>query len=222
MTIANPDHYLENVLTILRTQWPQNRTVNIVCHGHSVPAGYFATPVVETFDAYPHLLHVGLKHRFPFAVINVIVTAVGGENSEEGARRFEAEVLNHRPDVLTLDYGLNDRGIGLERAEKAWRFMIQRALELKVHLILLTPTPDKTQRPGVTEAEAQPLREHAEQIRRLAAEYGVGLVDSLILFMEAWQREHWTDRLSWSNHPNRAGHELVARALLRWFPAAPV
>ena len=28
-----------------------------------------------------------------------------------------------------------------------------------------------------------------------------------------------TDLLSWSNHPNRRGHELVAGLLLRWFPA---
>ncbi|MEK5235702.1 hypothetical protein NST99_08380 [Paenibacillus sp. FSL L8-0470] len=32
------------------------RTLNIVCHGHSVPSGYFATPIVDTFHAYPHLL----------------------------------------------------------------------------------------------------------------------------------------------------------------------
>lgn len=40
---------------------------------------------VQTFDADPHLLHVGLKDRFPLAVINVIVTAIGGESSESGS-----------------------------------------------------------------------------------------------------------------------------------------
>ncbi|WP_342481353.1 hypothetical protein NST07_08230 [Paenibacillus sp. FSL L8-0340] len=40
----------------LKRQWPENRTLNIVCHGHSVPSGYFATPIVDTFHAYPHLL----------------------------------------------------------------------------------------------------------------------------------------------------------------------
>ena len=34
-----------------------NHTVNLVCHGHSVLAGYFKTPEVRTFDAYPYLLH---------------------------------------------------------------------------------------------------------------------------------------------------------------------
>src|SRR5215468_2820162 len=68
----------------MRKNWPTNRTINIVCHGHSVPAGYAQTPVVDTFNAYPHLLHLGLKERFPTAVINVIVTAIGGETSEGG------------------------------------------------------------------------------------------------------------------------------------------
>ena len=120
MPLPDKLEYLADVLSILREPWPENRTVNIVCHGHSVPAGYFATPAVDTFNAYPHLLHAGLKERFRNAVINVIVTAIGGENSSSGAERFERDVLCHRPDVVTIDYGLNDRGIGLDRATAGW------------------------------------------------------------------------------------------------------
>lgn len=221
MGVADYKTYLEPVCAILRTTWPQNRLVNVVCHGHSVPSGYFATPFVDTFNAYPHLLHQGLKARFPFAVINVIVTAIGGENSESGARRFEAEVLNHRPDVLTIDYGLNDRGLGLERSERNWRTMIEAALMANVKVILLTPTPDRSQMPDADPKARQTLQAHAELIRALAAEYGAGLVDSLAAFEQAAQGRSLLDLLSWSNHPNRAGHDLVARDLMRWFPAAP-
>ena len=105
MAIANPNTYLRDKIDILNQHWPDNRTINIVCHGHSVPAGYFATPMVDTFNAYPHLLHHALKKRFPFAVINVIVTAIGGEGSETGVARFAEEVLCHRPDVITIDFG---------------------------------------------------------------------------------------------------------------------
>ncbi|NLG49215.1 MAG: SGNH/GDSL hydrolase family protein [Chloroflexi bacterium] len=221
MPIANPREYLADIAAVLRTYWPENRTVNIVCHGHSVPSGYFATPMVDTFNAYPHLLHRGLKHRFPYAVVNVIVTAIGGESSPSGAARFAEEVLCHRPDVLTIDYGLNDRGVGLEAARAAWVQMIEQALERNVKVLLLTPTPDVTQEPDAPPEEQWPLRQHAAQIRALAAEYGVGLVDSLAAFAR-YQREvgELSDLMSWINHPNRAGHELVARELLRWFPAA--
>src|SRR3982751_3841278 len=70
---GDPRTYLASLINLLQIPWPKNRTINIVCHGHSVPAGYFKTPLVDTFNAYPHLLHQGLKQRFPHAVINVIV-----------------------------------------------------------------------------------------------------------------------------------------------------
>lgn len=221
MTIANPRTYLSDIVTILKTHWPKNRLVNVVCHGHSVPSGYFSTPMVDSFNAYPHLLHAGLKARFPFAVVNVIVTAIGGENARAGAARFDEEVLCHRPDVLTIDYSLNDRGLGLEAAGAAWTSMIERALARNVKVVLLTPTPDATQRPGADPKQRQTLADHAQQVRTLADKYNVGLLDSLAAFLDYQDRTgDMLDLMSWSNHPNRAGHELVARELLRWFPVA--
>jgi lysophospholipase L1-like esterase len=220
MSIADRTTYLAEIVRVLRLHHPESRIVNIVCHGHSVPAGYFASPVVNSMDAYPHLLYVGLKSRFPYAVINVIVTAIGGENSESGARRFERDVLCHRPDVITIDYGLNDRGIGLERARAAWSSMIRAGLSSGARMLLLTPTADVTQAPTYAAEDRARLLEHADQIRRLAAEGEIGLVDSLAAFQDYMSIGDLSDLLSWSNHPNRAGHELVARELLRWFPAA--
>lgn len=219
MSIADRRSYLSEICALLRTHWPDNRTINIVCHGHSVPAGYFATPMVDTMNAYPHLLHVELKHRFPFAVINVIVTAIGGENSESGAERFERDVLGHRPDVVTIDYGLNDRRIGLEKAHATWSRMIRAGVASGAKLLLLTPTPDVTQSAGYEGGDGTLLGDHARQIRALAAQHEVGLADSLRACVEHTGTENVSDILSAGNHPNRAGHALVARELLRWFPA---
>jgi len=219
MAVADRSSYLSDIAGILRAHWPENRTVNIVCHGHSVPAGYFATPMVDTLNAYPHLLHVGLKHRFPFAVMNVIVTAIGGENSESGAERFERDVLGHRPDIITIDYGLNDRGIGLERAHASWSNMIQVGLACGARILLLTPTPDRTQATTYEGDDKSLLDGHADQIRQLAADNGIGLADSLRACLDGSSSGDLSDLLSWTNHPNRIGHELVARELLRWFPA---
>ena len=218
MTIADPRAYLRDIVTLLLAQWPNNRTVNIVCHGHSVPAGYFATPMVDTFNAYPALLHRELKHRFPYAVINVIVTAIGGEGSPKGADRFAADALCHRPDVVTIDYGLNDRRAGLAWAETAWRSMIEASLAVGAKVLLLTPTWDNSSVLDPAGDAWRDLPRHAEQIRRLAGEYQVGLADSFAAFeRHVAAAGDVTDLLSWSNHPNRRGHELPARELLRWF-----
>ena len=219
MAIADKRGYLAALVEELCKTWPDNRAVNVVCHGHSVPAGYLRTPQVDSFNAYPHLLHRLLKERFPFAVINVIVTAVGGETSERGERRFRDEALCHRPDLVTIDYGLNDRSIGLERAATAWSSMIEAALERQTKVILLTPTMDNQ---GLVEPEPAgwaDLKAHAEQARRLAAHYGVGLADSF----RRWEGElargrHLHELLTQSNHPSAEGHRLVAGELVSWFP----
>jgi acyl-CoA thioesterase I len=218
--ISEPEAYLTGLVQEMARQWPANRTINIVCHGHSVPAGYFATPFVNTLSAYPHLLLEGLKERFPFAVINVIVTAIGGENSEQGAQRFEAEVLCHRPDVLTIDYALNDRGIGLERAERAWRAMIEQSLQRGVRLILLTPTHDQFALRSGDASTSEALDQHAALVRCLADEYSLGLADSDTAFDRyIGESGHLFDLLSHVNHPNRKGHQMVADEILRYFPA---
>lgn len=214
-TCADRPTYLSDVEALLQVQWPKNRTVTIVCHGHSVPAGYLKTPRVHEMQAYPHLLQEALCAAYPYAEINVIVTAIGGENSESGAARFDRDVLSLHPDVVTIDYVLNDRPIGLERAGKAWRSMIERAIAAKAKIILLTPTPDLTAK---LDDPQDPLNQHAEQIRRLAAEYHVGLVDSLAAFKQAIREGTKLEELmAQANHPNAKGHELVAREAERWF-----
>lgn len=125
-------------------------------------------------------------------------------------------MLSHRPDVVTIDYAVNDTSIGLERARKAWSAMIEQAQAKGVKVILLTPTPimgKKFDDPKVA------LNQHAEQIRALAREYHVGLVDSLAAFARFEQGGGQVATLmAQVNHPNQAGHKLVADALIQWFP----
>lgn len=213
---AEPSTYLKDVSAEMRKTWPANRTVEIVCHGHSVPAGYFRTPTVDTFNAYPHLLHVGLKARFPLAVINVTVTAIGGENSVQGERRFAKDVLSRRPDVVTIDYGLNDRGLAPDAVRTAWASMISQAKGAGVKVILLTPTGDTSAK---MDDPNDPLVRQAVAIRSLAKDFEVGLVDSFAAFRGAVAKGTRLETLmSQVNHPNRAGHDLVAAELLKWFP----
>ncbi len=214
--VAATNDYLAPVVSLFEMKWPANRTVNIVFHGHSVPSGYFKTPAVDSLHAYPNLLRTKLAERFPHAVINVIVTAIGGENSLAGAARFDADVMTHKPDVLLIDYALNDRKIGLETARTSWVAMIQKALAMNVKVILLTPTPDQSAK---LDDPNDPLNQHAEQIRKLAEEYHVGLVDSLAAFKaEIACGAALQDLMAQVNHPNAQGHELVGKELAKWFP----
>jgi acyl-CoA thioesterase I len=208
------EHYLDSIKVDFQKKWPKNRTVNLVFHGHSVVVGYFKSPEIRTLEAYPFLTLKNIKSIYPIAVINTITTAIGGENSEQGAKRFKNEVLNHRPDILFIDYALNDRPIGLERAKLAWIQMIKEAKEYGTKLILFTPTPDT--RENILDNEAV-LAKHAEQIRELAKIYQVGLIDSYAIFKKIAQNESLDKYMAQNNHINEKGHELVANEILKYF-----
>ncbi len=214
---ADKETYLYPLTVSLRRQWPDYRPHTFVCHGHSVVTGATALSVVRPFDAYPHLWHRLLNEKFPTALINVFVSAIGGENAVSGAKRFGRDVLSHRPDLVTIDYALNDRGVGLEKARGAWRRMLDQCGEQGVPVILLTPTLDIASVRDARQGEI--LAAHAEQIRALAAEYQVGLCDPHRRFLKYIESGGDLDELlTWPNHPNRLGHELIARELSGWFP----
>jgi len=117
---------------------------------------------------------------------------------------------------VTIDYGLNDRGLGLERTRTNLVSMIKKAQEQNVAVILLTPTADTNAK---VDNPNDPLNQQAELIRSLSEEYRVGLVDSLAAFQAAIKSgAKLDDLMSQGNHPNRKGHDLVAERLLEWFP----
>ena len=214
-SFANPIDYLSDIKAELTKEWPNNRTINLVFHGHSVPAGYFKTPTVNTFDSYPFQVLKILKEKYPFAVINIINTSIGGENSSSGEKRFKANVLIHQADVLFIDYALNDRGIGLDKAANAWSKMIEKAIKKKVKVILLTPSPDQ----GVNILDPNnELEKHASQIRALAKKYDVGLVDSYEEFRKkVIAGEPVSNYMSQVNHPNEKGNLLIANKIAAFF-----
>jgi len=213
--IADSASYLNDVKVELNKEWPENRTVNLVFHGHSVPAGYYKAPLVKPFEAYPLMLLKELKELYPYAVINIINTSIGGENAVSGAKRFDSDVLVHKPDVLFIDYSLNDRGVGLEAAKEAWSGMIGKALNDSIKIILLTPSPDM--RKDFLEPN-NILEQHANQVRELADQYEIGLIDSFDLFRDkVLAGDSLSVYMSSVVHPNEKGHQIIADELIKYF-----
>jgi acyl-CoA thioesterase-1 len=212
--IADSTQYLENVKKELNAVWPKNRTINLVFHGHSVPAGYGDNHEVNTLKSYPNLFLKELKEKYPYAVINVIVTAIGGENSLKGETRFEKDVLVHNPDVLFIDYALNDRFSPLEKTGAALEKMIATALAKNIKVILLTPSPD--QRIDITDP-SNPLDPYAAQIKELAIKYHTGFADPYAQFKQIVKDGKLKENMASVNHPNEAGHMVIVRTLGRWF-----
>ncbi len=212
--LAYPKSYLDSIKEELMVKWPYNNTINLVFHGHSVPTGYTTRGVVDRLNSYPFRTLKKINDYYPYSVVNVITTSIGGEHSEEGSKRFKSDVLVHKPDVIFIDYALNDRSLGLEKSKIAWEQMIQEALEYGTKVILLTPTPDLKE---PIDSESAKLALHSKQIRDLAQRYNVGLVDSYLLFKELAKTQPLVGYMSQNNHINQKGHQFVADAIFEYF-----
>ena len=203
------------LLQELKVSWPKNRTVHLVFHGHSVPAGYHETPVVKPFDSYPLMALEKIQQANPHAVMNAIVTAIGGEDSVKGAARFERDVLTLRPDVVFIDYALNDRRLPGAEVAKAWRSMARAAKRKGVPVVFLTPTGARDVRYDELD---EPLEIRAAIIRRVATEEGVPVADVLAAWKGELKKGVRQDRLlETGNHPNRKGHEIAAKVIAEVF-----
>jgi len=207
--------YLSSIKTELLKERPKNRNINLVFHGHSGPAGFGNNHEVHTLEAYPNLVLKKLKAVYPLAVINIIVTAIGGENSVSGAERFESDVLTHKPDVVVIDYTGNDTGAGLQKSKESWETMIKLALNNDVKVILVTPGVD--QRIDIN-AHDNPYQQHALQVRALATKYHVGVADPFSIFQKLIKQPDFVNTYMASvNHFNEKGHEIYAAEIFKWF-----
>ena len=92
--------------------------------------------------------------------------------------------------------------------------MIQEAIAYGTKVILLTPTPDLNEDIQSPNSE---LAKYSGQIRELAKKYKIGLVDSYMLFQKIAKTEDLNTYMAQSNHINKKGHQVVAKAILDLF-----
>ena len=214
MAQADPGTYLADIKAELNKKWPGNRTVNLVFHGHSVPTGYANTPNVHRPQAYPFLILNKLQQHYPYSVVNTITTSIGGENSAQGEQRFKKDVLPYKPDVLFIDYALNDRRIGLEKTKQAMEKMIKMALKKHIKIILVTPSPDL--KVDIT-VPGNILEQYTNQLIALAQQYHIGLANSYAAFVNlAKSGENLHNYMAQYNHPNEKGHDVIANEIMKW------
>ncbi|NSW54660.1 MAG: hypothetical protein HPY44_01485 [Armatimonadetes bacterium] len=88
---------------------PRMRVLNrnsltIVAFGDSVTFGAHMQPG----DPYPEQLQRLLCDRYGEGTCRVINAGVGGNTTGAGLARLERDVLAHRPDIVLINFGLND------------------------------------------------------------------------------------------------------------------
>lgn len=102
--IVRPRNGVGNVLAKLQAGQP----VTIAYFGGSITAGAGASNPEQT--SYRALMTQWLKQEFPQSQITEVNAAIGGTGSDLGAFRNSYDVLRFKPDLVIVEYAVNDGG----------------------------------------------------------------------------------------------------------------
>ncbi|MFD2329887.1 SGNH/GDSL hydrolase family protein [Cohnella sp. GCM10020058] len=131
---------------------------------------------------WPYQVMEGLRTRYPDAKLFSSNVAVGGEQSVMGIHRLEKEVLAAAPDLVVLEYMINDACSGHSEAhiERTVRTILERILEYGAAcmIVMVNGVNPLFTRHG----SKRNIRRFYALYRRLAAEYNVTFVGGFEYF----------------------------------------
>lgn len=201
----------------------RGQSVKIVVTGDSLSAGSGAS---HTDLDWSSLVESAVKVKFKQSSITWTTSAVGGTTSTYLKDNWSTLVTGYTPDLIIVSHGTNDTALTEAERRVNYKFFVDQAKINGAELLFVTNssvrfTPDPY---GNTPDTKVILREDmAEQTRRFAREFKVGLCDA----NQTWRR--WlSDRNLTTNstllhydhiHPNDLGHRLIAYEVLNAFNA---
>ena len=179
--------------------------------------------------------------------VRVINAGVGGNTTANARTRFQKDVLEHKPDVVILQFGINDSAVdvwknppataprvALAEYRKNLAEMVRTLKQGGTRVVLMTPNAlywtDTTRKlyskPPYLPEDADGfnvlLRDYVEAVRVLAHEEGTGLIDVFEACKKAdlqpGRKPGWLCRDGM--HPDDDGHRLVANLLIAHLSAA--
>ncbi len=108
MELAKFDSYIARRTPLFNTYYKlmTEKELNIVYFGGSVTAGHGATKADLT--SWRGLVSSWFSSSFPNAKINNYNASIGGSGSHHGAFRCENDVLAYKPDLVFVEFAMND------------------------------------------------------------------------------------------------------------------
>jgi lysophospholipase L1-like esterase len=183
--------------------------VTIVCLGDSVTGVYYHTGGRR---AYPEMLELAIRKALPQAQVKVINAGISGHATTQGLARLDRDVLQHKPDLVTISFGLNDMTrLTEEQFVANLKTLVVRCREAKAQVVLCTPNAVIT----TSGRPVEKLVRYCDRIRELGRTLKVPVCDQFAAGESLRAKDPWAWRLTMSDeiHPNMDGHKRMAQEL---------
>lgn len=184
--------------------------VTIVAFGDSITEGY---AVEKGFVDY---WEESLRKKYPSALLRMINSGISGDTTFDAVDRMRRDVIVHRPDLVTVQFGINDCFSTVYRGEfrenLAWIIMRLKE-ETAAEIVLVT-----SMLPRDFNAQEALLR-YYDIIRHYAKECNVGLIQLDAVWRRALRGERDFDSLVLPDgiHPSEEGYRVIAEEFMKLF-----
>ncbi|MBI3852056.1 MAG: exo-alpha-sialidase [Verrucomicrobia bacterium] len=174
--------------------------------------------------------------------VEVINAGIPGNTTRDARARFEQDVLGRQPDIVIIQFGINDSTVNVWKNPPATKPSVSRddfaanlsyfVAELRsrgVRVILMTPNLMRWTKelrslygkppyaPDDPDGFNVLLKTYAQAVREVAKQTEIPLMDVYALFQSyGAEKDHSIDDLLLDGmHPNENGHRLIADMLLQ-------
>ncbi len=176
--------------------------------GGSVTEGAYASDYDKT--SYAGLTNTWLKGRFPNSDITFVNAGIGGTSSLYGVHRVEQDLLSKNPDLVIIEYGVNDNTS--DEQLECYASLVRRVLshESQPAVILLFVMNEG----GTNSQSVQvPVGQHYDLPM---ISYRDAVWPEVSTKSNLYGQYEWTDIAADWVHPTNKGHAIIAELLISY------
>lgn len=189
----------------------KGESLNVAFFGGSLTWGAQATDPQLT--SYRALISQRLKQFYPKAHFEFKDAAIGGTGSQLGAFRLERDVLAHKPDLVFLDFTINDDAYSKPDVDRlaSYESLVRRMVLAGVPVVQVILPSKKDVLPNPPERSLDAKHKEIGKAYGLAIADAVALVKARVSDGKVTPDQLW-DVASDGTHPGDAGYVLYAEA----------
>ncbi len=187
--------------------------LNVVFFGCSLTWGANASDQIET--SYRARVAAALEKEYPKAHFKCYDAAIGGTNSMLGAYRLDRDVLARKPDIVFVDFTLNDNAYTEDSEFNAsYEAIVRRLiLEAKCPVVQMFLCSEGY----VKEKDLSKMKRRTAHYE-LSKAYGTGIGDAILEIKKAIESGKASYETVWpysdKTHPGDLGYQLYADAAM--------
>lgn len=180
--------------------------------GEGITVAYLGGSITQGSSAgnelcYAALTTKWLSEQFPDAIINYVNAGIGATGSYIGVHRCDEEVLSHDPDLVFIDFSVNDTSDRIATNKSTYESLIRKIWKHDTAPAIITIA--MTQENGTSVQTA-----HHE----IAEKYGIPMISYRNAILDVIDKGYivWDDISDDDIHPNVPGHAVLTQMITNY------